>query len=87
MPHIERPYVSPLGIPGALVTIAIAVVTLYYQIKDPNFFKGVFWVAVWFGIGILYFAFVGRHKLILSPEEEFALEHAEGGVGKPLVAK
>jgi ethanolamine permease len=85
MPHIERPYVSPLGIPGAVVTIVIAVVTLYYQIKDPNFFKGVFWVAVWFGVGILYFAFVGRHKLILSPEEEFALEHAEGGVGKALL--
>jgi ethanolamine permease len=27
----------------------------------------------WFAIGILYFAFIGRHKLILSPEEEFAL--------------
>jgi ethanolamine permease len=87
MPHIERPYVSPLGIPGAVVTIVIAVVTLYYQIKDPNFFKGVFWVAVWFGVGILYFALIGRHKLILSPEEEFALEHADRGVGKPLVAK
>ena len=33
------------------------------------------WVIVWFAVGILYFAFVGRHKLILSPEEEFAMEH------------
>jgi ethanolamine permease len=30
-------------------------------------------VAVWFAVGILYFALVGRHKLVLSPEEEFAL--------------
>src|SRR5687767_15298035 len=45
-PHIERPYVSPLGIPGAVVTIVIGVVTLLYQIQDPNFFKGVFWVLV-----------------------------------------
>jgi ethanolamine permease len=26
-------------------------------------------------VGIAYFALVGRNKLILSPEEEFALEH------------
>ena len=77
-PNIERPYVSPLGIPGAVVTIIIGLVTLLYQVQDPNFFKGVFWVLVWFAVGILYFALVGRHKLILSPEEEFALEHKEG---------
>ncbi|WP_278249369.1 hypothetical protein [Hylemonella gracilis] len=29
-------------------------------------------VAIWFAIGIIYFALVGRHKLVLSPEEEFA---------------
>jgi ethanolamine permease len=85
-PHIERPYVSPLGISGAVVTIIIGVVTLLYQVQDPNFFKGVFWVLVWFAVGILYFAFVGRHKLILSPEEEFALEHKEG-VPKAALAK
>jgi len=74
-PHINRPYRSPLGIGGAVVTIIIAVVTLYYQIQDPNFFYGVFWVGVWFVAAIIYFAAVGRHKLILSPEEEFAMEH------------
>lgn len=72
--HIQRPYVSPLGIPGAIVTIIIAVVTLLYQVQDPNFSKGVFWVIVWFAVAILYFAAVGRKKLILSPEEEFAME-------------
>lgn len=74
-PHIERPYRSPFGIPGAVVTIVIAVVTLLYQIQDPNFTKGVVWVIVWFAIAIVYFALVGRNKLILSPEEEFAMEH------------
>jgi ethanolamine permease len=77
-PTIERPYISPLGTPGAAITIVIAAVTLFYQLQDPNFFKGVIWVIVWCAVGILYFAFVGRHKLILSPEEEFALEHKEG---------
>jgi ethanolamine permease len=74
-PNIERPYRSPFGNAGAYVTIAIAVVTLLYQIQDPNFFKGVVWVIVWFAIAIVYFALVGRNKLILSPEEEFAMEH------------
>lgn len=80
-PDIERPYKSPLGIPGAVLTIVIAVVTLYYQVQDPNFSKGVLWVAVWFAVAIAYFGIIGRHKLILSPEEEFAIAHANGGGG------
>ncbi len=77
LPNIERPFRSPLGIPGAALTIAIAVVTLIYQIQDPNFFKGVVWVVVWFAVAIAYFAIIGRHRLILSPEEEFAMAHKE----------
>ncbi|HEY9012537.1 MAG TPA: amino acid permease [Devosia sp.] len=76
-PNIDRPFRNPLGVPGAVVTIVIALVTLYYQIVDPVYQQGIFWVAVWFAVLIAYFALVGRHKLILSPEEEFALEHAK----------
>lgn len=74
-PHINRPYRSPLGIGGAVVTIIIAVATLYYQVQDPNFFSSVFWVGVWFVVAIIYFAMVGRHKLIPSPKEELAMEN------------
>ncbi len=74
-PNIDRPYRSPLGVPGAVVTIVIAAVTLYYQLQDPNFSRGVLWVIVWLAVGIAYFALVGRNRLILSPEEEFALSH------------
>ena len=74
-PNIERPYVSPFGIPGAVITIVIAAVTLLYQLADPVYRAGVVGVLIWFVIATLYFAFVGRHKLILSPEEEFALAH------------
>jgi ethanolamine permease len=76
-PGIERPYRSPLGIPGAVVTLVVALVTLYFQLTDPVYRTGVLWVAVWFGVGIAYFALVGRHRLILSPEEEFALGQLE----------
>ncbi|AKR58474.1 amino acid ABC transporter permease [Youhaiella tibetensis] len=75
LPNIARPFRSPVGIPGAIVTIIIAAVTLFYQMQDPNFSKGVVWVIVWCVVGIIYFAAVGRNRLILSPEEEFALEH------------
>lgn len=77
-PGMARPFRSPLGIPGAVLTIVIAVITLLYQVQDPNFSRGALWVAVWFAIAIAYFALVGRHRLILSPEEEFALEHGAG---------
>ena len=30
--------------------------------------------ADWFAVGILYFALFARHRMILSPEEEFAME-------------
>ncbi|MBL8579142.1 MAG: amino acid permease [Mesorhizobium sp.] len=78
-PQMERPYRSPFGIPGAVLTIIIAVTTLSYQVQDPNFSKGVIWVILWFAVGIIYFALIGRNKLILSPEEEFALEHKTKG--------
>jgi ethanolamine permease len=74
-PNIERPYVSPFGIPGAVVTIVIAAVTLLYQLADPVYRAGIVGVLIWFAVATLYFAFIGRHRLILSPEEEFALAH------------
>ncbi len=77
LPNIPRPYRSPFGIPGAALTMIIAVATLYYQLTDPVYRTAVMWVAIWFVIGVLYFAIRGRHRLILSPEEEFALEHKQ----------
>ncbi|WP_334176237.1 amino acid permease [Pseudoxanthobacter sp.] len=75
--HIERPYKSPFGIAGAALTVIIAVVTLGFQLADPTYRAGVIGVAIWFALGIVYFAIAGRHKLVLSPEEEFALTKGE----------
>ena len=77
MPNIPRPYRSPLGVFGAGLTVVIAVVTLYFQLSDPLYRDGVMWVALWFAAGIAYFALVGRKRLILSPEEEFAMDMAD----------
>jgi ethanolamine permease len=73
MPDIERPYRSPFGIAGAAVTIGIALFTLYYQLQDEAYLKGVYAALAWYVAGLAYFAAFGRHRLILSPEETFAL--------------
>ena len=75
--HIERPYRSPFGTPGAWLTVVIALVTIFYQLSDQTYRAGVIGVAVWFGVGILYFAIIGRHRLVLSPEEEFAMQQRD----------
>jgi ethanolamine permease len=73
LPAVRRPYVSPLGIPGAAVTLAIAVVTLGFQLSDAAYREGVLGAVIWYGLGIVYFAAIGRHRLVRSPEEEFAI--------------
>ena len=73
MPHIDRPYRSPLGVPGAALTVLIALVTLYYQLQDQVYRDGVYAALAWYLAGIVYFAVIGRHKLVLSPEEAFAI--------------
>ena len=36
-------------------------------------------LGVWYVLGMLYFAVIGRHRLILSPEEEFAISGGKAG--------
>ena len=35
--------------------------------------EGVVGAAIWYALGILYFAVKGRHQLVRSPEEQFAI--------------
>jgi ethanolamine permease len=72
-----RPYVSPLGTPGALVAALLATVTLAALFLNPDYRIGVLGAAVWFVVGLLYFALHARKRLILSPEEEFAISMAD----------
>ena len=75
--HIERPYQSPLGALGAWVSLVIAAVVLVMLFANPDFRPGVIGVLIWFVAGIAYFAFYARHRLVSSPEEQFALQHRE----------
>jgi ethanolamine permease len=64
---------------GAVVAGVIAVISLISLYLDAGYRPGVVGTAIYFVIGILYFAIVGRHRLVLSPEEEFALTQGEKG--------
>ena len=75
-PHVERPYLSPLGYAGAIVAGLIALATLGFLFLNPDYRWGVYGCAAWFAVGLLYFAIIGRKRLVYSPEEEFAVKHS-----------
>jgi ethanolamine permease len=78
--NLERPYVSPLGRTGAIVAGAIALLTLGCLFWSPDYRPGVYGVAIWYALSSVYFAVHARHRMILSPEEEFA-EQARRPIG------
>jgi ethanolamine permease len=71
---IDRPYVSPLGVAGAWIAMVISATTLIVLFLNPDYNKGVYGAAIWFALGIAYFAFYARKRLVLSPEEAFAIK-------------
>ncbi len=79
-PDLERPYRSPFGVPGAVLTVVIALVTIGFQLAEPVYRTGVIGVAIWYALAILYFAVYGRRSLVLSPEEEFAVKHRKSAL-------
>jgi ethanolamine permease len=74
-PNIDRPYRSPLGNFGAAACTIIAVICLISMFMNPDWRPGLWGALIWYILGVLYFALIGRHKLVLSPEEEFATTH------------
>jgi ethanolamine permease len=80
LPNIERPYRSKWGIPGALIAGVLAATALVALFLNEAYRPGLYGVAAYYVLGVLYFAIAGRHRLVLSPEEEFALTLGEHGV-------
>jgi ethanolamine permease len=83
LPNIERPYRSKLGVPGAVIAGLLAATSLVAIFLNDAYRPGVYGVAIYYLLGVLYFAIAGRNRLVLSPEEEFAL--TQGGAGIPQV--
>jgi ethanolamine permease len=80
-PDVERPYRSPVGVPGAVVVIAISILAMFSSLayEVPGARQGVFFTILAIALGLGYFYFVSRHHLVAeAPEEEFAvIERAE----------
>ena len=72
LPQIKRPFVSPIGVPGAIVALVICVAALGFLFLNPDYNKGVLGAAAWYFLGLLYFALYARKRLVKAPEEEFA---------------
>nr|MCS5584524.1 ethanolamine permease [Pseudomonadales bacterium] len=73
-PNMERPYRSPLGIPGAAVGLILSLVALVATVSDSSFLPAVTGVIIFLAVGLLYFLCYSRHHLVAqAPEEEVAL--------------
>ena len=72
LPLIERPFVSPVGVPGAVGALVICLAALLFLFLNPDYNKGVLGAAVWYFLGLLYFGLYARKRLVKAPEESFA---------------
>ena len=72
LPTMKRPFLSPLGVPGAVTALVICMAAMLFLFLNPDYNKGVLGAAIWYFLGLLYFATYARKHLVKSPEEEFA---------------
>ncbi|MBM3666812.1 MAG: ethanolamine permease [Actinobacteria bacterium] len=79
MPDIDRPFKSPLGVPGAAIAAVIAACALGAILYNDEYRPGVYGVLAVYAVAMAYFALAGRNRLVLSPEEEFAMTQGEHG--------
>jgi len=78
-PHVNRPYRSPTGRWGAATAGGIALVTLILMPFHEAFRSAILWVAAVYAVGLALFALVGRRRLTLAPEEEYAVTRGVHG--------
>lgn len=73
-PNLQRPYVSPLGVPGAAVGAFLSVVALFACFSIEAYRPGVWGVAIFLAVALAYYILYSRHHLVAqAPEEEEAL--------------
>ena len=72
-PNASRPHRSPFGIPGAVIAGLLALAIFIGVLANPAYTIAIYTVVVLYVLALAYFAIHGRHVLVLSPEEEYAL--------------
>jgi len=75
-PELERPYRSPWGLGGATVSGLIAALAFVGFLLNPTFLPAIYAIIIVYAVFLLYFALIGRHNLVMSPEERYAV-HGE----------
>ncbi len=73
-PDLNRPYTSPWGVRGAVVAGIIAFVSFVGFLLNTAFLPAIIAIIVIYMIVLFVFAVWGRHRLVLSPEEKYAVE-------------
>lgn len=76
-PNASRPYVSPWGVPGAVIAGILSLAIFFgFFINEPAR-PAIAAIAVIYVVMLIVFALYGRKRLVLSPEEEYAVS---GGI-------
>jgi ethanolamine permease len=77
-PGADRPYRSPVGVPGAVVAGLLALAIFVGVMANPDYRPAIVAIVIVYAVALVLFGIWGRHRLILSPEEEYAIG---GGLG------
>lgn len=73
-PDLPRTYESPLGIWGAALGAALAILALFACLSIPAYRPGAWGVAIFLIVAILYFLLYSKNRLVAqAPEERAAL--------------
>ena len=73
-PNLDRPYKSPWGLRGAVVAGIIAALSFVGFLLNPTFLPAIIAIIVVYLVVLVVFAVWGRHRLVLSPEEKYAVD-------------
>ncbi|MGV8913046.1 MAG: amino acid permease [Rhodoglobus sp.] len=72
-PNASRPYRSPWGIPGAIIGGVLSVAIFFGFFINEDARPAIAAIAVVYIVMLAIFAVYGRKRLVLSPEEEYAV--------------
>ena len=72
-PNAKRPYLSPWGVFGAGAAAVISALIFLGFLLNATFRPAIVAIVIVYVIGLIVFGIYTRHRLILSPEEEYAV--------------
>ena len=78
-PDAVRPYRSPWGLFGAYSAAVIAAIVFFGLLFNPTYLPAIVAIIAVYAVIFVGFALYGRKRLILSPEEEYALSGGTHG--------